>query len=419
MSLSKTIEISLLFYAVSLPLSMSATNISLALILFSSAMVLLTKKEKISIPKSFLFLLLFFSWACVTNWIIQEKIIFLGFKAFSKSWNFLPYLLIPLFSPFIAGKEEKILKTLITIGSLVVLLGIFQYWGQIHFFFEGWFQKGLLVQDKRFFGFQSYPLHTAGLYTILYLFSISQTLFLKSDSNNPSCKDKIFWWCASGTLLIGVLLTGSRSYYLALAISSIVLLSLKGWKFLCSGLVLGSVMLYAIMAMEPYVKERVQTINMSHPDESGKQRIYMWKAALHMIQDHPLVGVGYRNWGKNLKGYAKNFPEWKVMDPAATGHAHNSYLTIASETGIMGLSIFLLFWISLFKEEIKTIKKLKKNGLSFALTLGSSGSIIAILVAGCFEHNFLTATISLSLFFLIGIARCARKTENAQINNPN
>src|SRR3989338_106752 len=422
MSLSKAIEIPLFLYAFSLPLSMSATNISLALILFTALIVFLIGKEKIFIPKSFFLILLFFTWACMTNWIIQEEILFSSIKSFAKSWNFLPYLLIPLLSPFLSGREKKIIKILIIVGCLVVLLGIFQYWGQVHFFFEGWFEKGLLVRDKRFFGFQSYPLHTAGLYTILYLFSMSQTLFLTPESSLDSggprkslvfsfTTEQIFWWSASLILLLGVLLTGSRSYYLSVILSYLILLSLKGKKFLLTGIILGSALFYSIMGLEPYVKERFQTININHMDESGKQRIYMWKSALQMIQDHPLVGVGYKNWGKNLTSYAKNFPEWKRMDPAAIGHAHNSYLTIASETGLIGLAIFLFFWSLLLKEEVETINKLKKNQLGFALSLGSSSSIIAILVAGFFEHNFLTATISLSLFFLIGITRSVRKAE--------
>ncbi len=240
-------------------------------------------------------------------------------------------------------------------------------------------------------------MHSAGLYTILYLFALSQALF------NPK---RHFWIFSACLLGIGVFLTGSRSYYLALAAGSLILFCMRGWRTFLYGALAVLLFLSVLLITAPYVKERIMSINVHHTDESGRERFFLWKSALLMIRGHPWTGVGYKRWKDVIPEYYNRFPDWKITK-ASVAHAHNSFLTIAAETGLIGLFLFLGFWISLLYEQLKILLNVERNNFLFASTLGSCASLIALFIAGLFEHNLLTATVILAFAFLTGLSKCA------------
>jgi O-antigen ligase len=68
------------------------------------------------------------------------------------------------------------------------------------------------------------------------------------------------------------------------------------------------------------------------------ERFAHWQAALAMFRDNLWLGVGFGAYEPAYPGYA--LINW----PYALGHAHNYYLTIAAETGILGLAAYLGLW---------------------------------------------------------------------------
>ena len=68
-----------------------------------------------------------------------------------------------------------------------------------------------------------------------------------------------------------------------------------------------------------------------------------------MLRDNPTRGVGYGNWRPAVQLYAPRVPEL-VLEEALLGHAHNSYLTVACETGAIGFLPLLSLWLALIAE---------------------------------------------------------------------
>jgi O-antigen ligase len=54
------------------------------------------------------------------------------------------------------------------------------------------------------------------------------------------------------------------------------------------------------------------------------------------------------------------------------GHAHNIYLNLAAETGLIGLGLYLLLWICLFGLTFRTIRR--AQGFERAIALGLLGT---------------------------------------------
>src|SRR5262249_23112864 len=72
------------------------------------------------------------------------------------------------------------------------------------------------------------------------------------------------------------------------------------------------------------------------------ERLAHWQVALEMANDAPWLGVGFGN-------YEEAYPHYALMNwPLALGHAHNYYLNLLAETGVLGLSAYLIAWGAIF-----------------------------------------------------------------------
>ncbi len=157
------------------------------------------------------------------------------------------------------------------------------------------------------------------------------------------------WVVAAAAVGIAIVFAGSRASWLTYAL--VLLLSgwrLLGWKRLLAVFGAGIVVIIAVSLASPEVRERLQrTTQALQADPAGVDvalsgRTRIWGAALCMVREHPINGVGAR-------GFREAFPD---CDPeagtvAAWGegpalHAHQIVLEVLSETGIVGL----LLWLS-------------------------------------------------------------------------
>jgi len=115
-------------------------------------------------------------------------------------------------------------------------------------------------------------------------------------------------------------------------------------------------------------------------DNSTAERLDVFFAGIKMFKDYPWFGIGYGNF-QHFSSFYMDFSPREVV-------AHNTYITILAELGIIGLLIFIAFLYFIFK----IVEKTKDSGLLVSF-LGYVFSIY-FLVAQAFP----TAIIFLSLF---------------------
>lgn len=157
------------------------------------------------------------------------------------------------------------------------------------------------------------------------------------------------WIVAAAAVGMVVVTAGSRASWLTFAL--VLVLSgwrLLGWKKLLMVFGFGGLMLLVLSVLSPQVGERVaRTTQVLSADTAGVDtalsgRTRIWGAALCMVRNHPVNGVGAR-------GFREAFP---ACDPQAGQlaqwgegpalHAHQIVLEVLSETGLFGL----LLWIA-------------------------------------------------------------------------
>lgn len=156
-------------------------------------------------------------------------------------------------------------------------------------------------------------------------------------------------WLITATLIgLVVLLAGSRASWLTYAI---VLVwtgwSWLGWRKLVLLLAGGVLVLGIAGVASPQVGARLQrtalalTGSSAGVDEALSGRSQIWSAALCMVREHPINGVGVRGFRDAFPGCDPTPEQAPAWGEGAAYHAHQIVLEVLSETGGIGL----LFWL--------------------------------------------------------------------------
>ncbi len=129
----------------------------------------------------------------------------------------------------------------------------------------------------------------------------------------------------------------------------------------------------------------------SAEEEAVTQRVFYNKIASSVTTTHPLLGVGVGQFVPQLMTKLKHWPA-NIYQPV-----HNIYLLIASETGLIGLALFLLFLFFIFYNFIRRADFKKPYSFSFLILAFS------FLLMGLFDH-FLWTLQQGSLIFWMTLA---------------
>ncbi|MBO6178468.1 MAG: O-antigen ligase family protein [Selenomonadaceae bacterium] len=154
-------------------------------------------------------------------------------------------------------------------------------------------------------------------------------IYAKSKYNKEKTVCAILMILGAGALIY----TYARGAMLALIAVVAVYGFLKDKKLLVICVILG----VAALAVNPIMLERVTSV-FAAADTSSEMRLAFWEATIAMIEDHPLLGIG---WG----AYFMVYPEYDFYmqgEKILIVHAHNIYLNYAAEIGVLGTLAF--FW---------------------------------------------------------------------------
>lgn len=113
-------------------------------------------------------------------------------------------------------------------------------------------------------------------------------------------------------------------------------------------------------------------------ESSNVQRIMIWRGALGIFRSHPVLGTGIGTFQMYLPGYlSRQF--YSTGDTVITDHAHNEFLEVASETGIVGLSLFLWLMGGCVTIVVRALRKADDDYWRF-LALGTLCGLLAFMV---------------------------------------
>lgn len=209
--------------------------------------------------------------------------------------------------------------------------------------------------------------------------------------------------------IISIILTKSRGGLLGLIVMFISILLMKmdlnKVRFnLTKILTLCAILLIFMIASSNAYWERMRTI--TEGSDQGSGRVSLWLRALEMTQEKMFLGVGIKNftssYGYRLKYKRfRNTPSRDEWTPNAWATAHNSYILVAAELGLIGVILFIATlincMISLRRVRVISIR----DGDNTVYT--ASGLFILALISFIVCATFLSFAYQNYLYFLIGM----------------
>ncbi len=145
-------------------------------------------------------------------------------------------------------------------------------------------------------------------------------------------------------------------------------------------------------------------------NSSEGSRITLWKNTLAMIKDDPWVGRGIGSYKSIYPEYAtKTAPDPNFTFDEQPAHAHNDYLQIWAEQGIIGIILTLGLFISFLLLAWKGLKrKDDASGFHLGMMLGMIGILCDALVSFPMDKAIPPFVILFYLSMMIGVDPDAR-----------
>jgi O-antigen ligase len=123
-----------------------------------------------------------------------------------------------------------------------------------------------------------------------------------------------------------------------------------------------------------------------------------------MIKDFPLFGTGLGTFG-----YAYPLYKLSVDKPLVYLHAHNDYLELVSETGILGFASLMAALGLFLYTSLKSLTRLagEEDYFRFFVLLGALTGVFSILVHSLVDFGLQIPSNALYFSFLIGLSAAA------------
>jgi O-antigen ligase len=147
-------------------------------------------------------------------------------------------------------------------------------------------------------------------------------------------------WLAAGWGFFALILTQTRGAWINFMAGMVLFLVFSGKVRYLGQVLLG---VGATAGIGFVIFRKVILERFSEGVDTLIYRLNLMQSAFEMIKSHPFLGIGINNYARVMDDYVPFFltqERWIV---------HNHYLLVASETGLLGLGLFLILLVTLFR----------------------------------------------------------------------
>jgi O-antigen ligase len=324
------------------------------------------------------------------------------------------YLLVVALLP--PRQIQWVVIVILLTGVAQAILGLYQFTFKVG-------PEGFLLFDGRFlraYGTFAQPNPYAGYLGLVLPLALSLTVWKFSDgrwqiadSKGRIAEDElghqsaiynllstIFYPLSLGLMLVALFASQSRAAWLGFGVAAVVTLGLSSKKMAVILVVLALIgTIFGLagsfdwgLINTSFVSQRfaeaisiaaisdIGAIEVNDANFATIERLAHWQAAREMWRDHPWLGVGFGN-------YAVVYPLYAVgrwLDPL--GHAHNYLLNIGAEAGLVGITIYLIFWILTFRVSLLALKH--RQSFYRAVVAGGIGILVHLQIHNFFDNLY-------------------------------
>jgi len=201
-------------------------------------------------------------------------------------------------------------------------------------------------------------------------------------------------------LWLGLLISFSQSSFAALLVG-VVGAAVVAWRWRALvAVAAAAAVLAGIVVSAPQLRHSIQHHTTSGLNSATSGRFSLVANGIRIAQAHPLTGVGV---GGFKHAYADRVHRFKSKAPK-TAASHNTPVTVAAESGLVGLALFVALVGALLAQAFRRADRSLAGGVSLAAGL----LLAAILCHSLFYNDFFEDPTTWGLFGLIALATTVR-----------
>jgi len=309
-----------------------------------------------------------------------------------------------------------------TANALVGVYIFFGGSGADHLLINGRFFRafGTLGQPNPFGGYMGLIAPVALSVTGWYLWRIL-TQIRTGKLTTQTLFHFIVYGAMSGLIVLAIIFSWSRGAWLGFGIACLVMgfaLPRRLWQSVALTLtiivfvfigVVGGIIPESIVnrltdSAEEYVTFRdMRGVDINDANYAVVERLAHWQVAINMFDDKPIWGVGFGH-------YEVVYDDYRLINwEEALGHAHNYYLNILAETGIMGGLFYGVMWLMLFLYTWRLTRQ--THGMMRFVAIGLLGSW-SYLSVHSLTDNLYVNNLFLHIGVLVGVLVLLRRQSN-------
>ncbi|MDD3905583.1 MAG: O-antigen ligase family protein [Candidatus Omnitrophica bacterium] len=382
----KISEWSLYVCIFALPFAKSIIEITIATALIGLIVKKVLMKESLvfrwSYAESFLALFLIVSAVSLMNTQYPA----LSIRAlFSKSLKFAALFLI---AREILNTRQRVRRfVMVAAASCVLILvdGFVQYFITHRDFLHGYVpfkyrnEPGIFIIG---FPTASFPFpNDFAAWIIMFIFPAGVYCLCKKEDPRAAIMSALIFFA----LLYSLILTKARGAWLGF---SAALLPMIFFIRLKKALIfLAIIVLFSVLFIK---KELIPDI---FATVSVNDRVVMWTNGMEILQKHPIIGNGLNTFFVEYKETRKDSDRGK-----RGSYAHNCYLQMAADIGLVGLAAFLLFAGAVIVKGFRSLSRIR-DPAAYAIVLGVNLGLIAFLLHSAVDTNLYSLNLA-ALFWL-------------------
>ncbi len=238
---------------------------------------------------------------------------------------------------------------------------------------------------------------------------------------------------AAGMMGVALIITGSRGGLVSLAASIVFLLVISSARRRSSrrdksvdaaeerrlrvrsalvrsaiGMGLMASLLIGVIWLggEDALSRIVGTVNADDPTTG---RTHFWSVTLDIIRNHPLLGTG-------LGSYSLVYPRYDSGGGLVrVEQAHNDYLQVLSDAGIIGAALGLFFLVALFR--MSFARRESEDDFRRGVAIGALTGCFAVLVHSLFDFTLHTTSNALLFLIMAALATLNGRVETVRASS--
>lgn len=355
--LDKYIYLSLCGYALTFFVSVGAANVFFALAIILAIVRTIKKRPICIVTRGYLRAMAVFlgTLACL---VLVSPDVIVGIK---RVWFFTDRIIMfMIVAAFIKGKKQ-IIRLVAFMFISVAINDLYAIWQGLH-------------GNYRASGVGGHIIEFAG--TLVQLIPVMVIALMDQTFKEYRKCLYIVLFISS----LALMFNGTRGVWLALLVVLPVasLMFYGNYKKVLFSFLLVALLIGAVVFNVPALQARVASI----PDPSNQynsERVLIWHSAWNMFIDHPLIGVGLDQYtSKYQTEYISPFAKERSLS-----HAHNNFLQMLAENGIIGFFAFCFMFGSFLYYGLKDWRTYRQSSLLMLLAI-----TCGILLEGLTDFNF-------------------------------